>query len=173
MKRRLLASLGLFLFAAVLALGLVGCGKNAPPPPPPPPPEEPPPPPPTEADLFRSATIGDLEVNLQEVYFDYDKSDLRADARDTLGKNADWLERSYNTAVVELEGHCDERGTEQYNLALGERRARAAMDYLVSLGVPSQRLQIVSFGEERPQCSSSNEDCWQRNRRAYSKIVSK
>ncbi|MCP5120671.1 MAG: peptidoglycan-associated lipoprotein Pal, partial [bacterium] len=114
-----------------------------------------------------------LEANLEEIYFDYDKSDLRPDARESLSKNADWLKKDYNTAVVELEGHCDERGTEQYNLALGERRARGAMDYLASLGVPAQRLRVVSYGEERPQCTASNEDCWQRNRRAHPRIVSK
>ena len=112
-------------------------------------------------------------LKTETVYFDFDRSELRDDARNTLSQNADWLKRSYNTAVIEIEGHCDERGTEQYNLALGERRARAAMDYLSSLGVPTGRLSIVSYGEERPQCRESNEDCWQRNRRGHFRIVSK
>jgi peptidoglycan-associated lipoprotein len=114
-----------------------------------------------------------LQVNLQDVYFDYDKSDLRPDARDALAKNADWLKKSYNTAVVQIEGHCDERGTNEYNLSLGERRARAALDYLVSLGVPAARLSTISYGEERPQCTESDESCWQRNRRGHFNITGK
>ena len=112
-------------------------------------------------------------MNLADIYFDFDKSELRDDARNTLSQNADWLKKSYNTAVIEIEGHCDERGTEQYNLALGERRARAAMDYLASLGVPTERVRIVSYGKERPQCNESTEDCWQKNRRGHFKIDSK
>jgi peptidoglycan-associated lipoprotein len=123
--------------------------------------------------LFRQATIADLQVNLSDIYFDFDKSELRPDARSTLSENADWLKKSYNTSAIEIEGHCDERGTEQYNLGLGERRARAALDYLASLGVPGDRLKIISYGEERPQCTESDEDCWQRNRRSHFKIVSK
>ena len=123
--------------------------------------------------MFRSAAIADLQVNISDVYFDFDKSELRDDARSTLSQNADWLKKPYNTAVIEIEGHCDERGTEQYNLALGEERARAAIDYLASLGVPTERLKIVSYGEERPQCTESTEDCWQKNRRGHLKIVSK
>ncbi|MFQ5792410.1 MAG: OmpA family protein, partial [Acidobacteriota bacterium] len=91
----------------------------------------------------------------------------------TLAENADWLKLSYNTAVIEIEGHCDERGTNQYNLALGERRARAARDYLLQLGVDSSRFKMVSYGEERPQCTEHNEDCWWRNRRAHFRIASK
>jgi peptidoglycan-associated lipoprotein len=112
-------------------------------------------------------------VNLADIYFDFDKSELRADARDTLSKNADWLKKSYNTAVIEVEGHCDERGTEQYNLGLGEERARAALDYIASLGVPANRLKIISYGEERPQCTESDEACWEKNRRSHFRIVSK
>ena len=87
--------------------------------------------------------------------------------------NADWLKKGYNTAVLQIEGHCDERGTEQYNLGLGERRARAAEEYLSSLGVPMDRLTIISYGKERPQCTESTEECWQKNRRSHFKIVSK
>jgi len=107
------------------------------------------------------------------VHFDYDQSTLRDDARAALSKNADWLKISYNTAVIEVEGHCDNRGTDQYNLALGERRARAAMEYLQSLGIPANRLKMVSYGEERPQCSEDTESCWQRNRRAHFRIDAK
>ena len=123
--------------------------------------------------MFRQASIADLQVNLGDVYFEFDKSDLLPDARDTLSKNAEWLKLTYNTAVIEIEGHCDERGTEQYNLGLGERRARAALDYLASLGVPANRLKLISYGEERPQCTESDEDCWQKNRRSHLKIDSK
>jgi len=107
------------------------------------------------------------------VHFDYDQSTLRDDARTALSENADWLKISYNTAVIEVEGHCDNRGTDQYNLALGERRARAAMEYLQSLGIPANRLKMVSYGEERPQCSEDTESCWQRNRRAHFRIDAK
>jgi peptidoglycan-associated lipoprotein len=108
-----------------------------------------------------------------DIYYDYDKADLRDDARGTLAKNAEWLKKPHVTAVILIEGHCDERGTERYNLALGERRARAAMEYLQSLGVPANRLKMVSYGKERPQCTESNESCWQRNRRAHFKIDAK
>jgi peptidoglycan-associated lipoprotein len=114
-----------------------------------------------------------LQRNLSDVYFDYDQSDLRDDARESLSKNADWLKLSYNTAVIEVEGHCDNRGTDGYNLALGERRARATVDYLQSLGIPANRLKMVSYGEERPQCTDETESCWQRNRRGHIRIDAK
>ena len=110
---------------------------------------------------------------MADIYFDFDKSELRSDARSALSKNADWLKLSYNTAVVEIEGHCDERGTEQYNQSLGEERARAAVDYLTDLGVPADRLKLISYGEDRPQCTESTEDCWEKNRRGHFKILSK
>ena len=90
-----------------------------------------------------------------------------------MAKSADWLKLSYNTAVIEVEGHCDERGTVEYNLALGERRAKSAMDYLVSLGVPANRLRTISYGKDRQACSDHNEACWQKNRRAHLRIASK
>ena len=170
MKRSWLASLGLLFFSFTLIAGLVGCGKEPPPPPPPPPP---PTPPPTPAELFGQASVSELQRNLNDVHFDYDKSDLRDDSRATLAKNADWLKLSYNTAVIRVEGHCDERGTIQYNLALGERRARAAMEYLQSLGVPANRLKMVSYGKEQPQCTEDTKSCWQDNRRAHFKIDAK
>ncbi len=185
MKRSWMASLGLLVFALTLFLGLAGCGKEPPPPPPPPaeepppppppppPPHPPPPPEPTEAELFQRASVTELQRNLNDVHFDYDQSTLRDDARAALSKNSDWLKLSYNTAVIEVEGHCDNRGTDQYNLALGERRARAAMEYLQSLGIPANRLKMVSFGEERPQCNDETESCWQRNRRAHFRIDAK
>ena len=102
---------------------------------------------------------------LQEVYFDYDKADIRESDRANLSKNAETLKK-FDFLKVTIEGHCDERGTVDYNLALGERRARAAYDYLISLGVPADRLRTVSYGKEIPVCTESVEDCWQRNRRA-------
>ena len=103
---------------------------------------------------------------MTDAHFDYDRSDLRQDARDELASSAEWLKLGYNTAVIQIEGHADERGTVEYNLALGERRAQSAMDYLVSLGVPANRLSTISYGKDRPVCTDSNEGCWQQNRRA-------
>jgi peptidoglycan-associated lipoprotein len=103
---------------------------------------------------------------LGDIYFDFDRSDLRDDARARLAKNADWL-RAHPEFQLTIEGHCDERGTNDYNLALGQRRAAAAKDYLVSLGVGSARLSTQSWGEERPVCRESTEACWSRNRRAH------
>jgi peptidoglycan-associated lipoprotein len=109
---------------------------------------------------------------LGDVYFDYDKADIRDSERATLSKNADTLKR-FDFLRVTVEGHCDERGTVEYNLALGERRAKATFDYLVSLGVPAERLKTVSYGKEVPVCTESNEACWQRNRRAKSTVTGK
>lgn len=102
---------------------------------------------------------------LMEVYFDFDRYDLRPDAREALKANAEWL-RSNRSSRVEVEGHADERGTSQYNLALGSKRAQSARDYLVSLGVSAGRLSTISYGEELPACNQHNEECWQKNRRA-------
>jgi peptidoglycan-associated lipoprotein len=101
---------------------------------------------------------------LRDVFFDFDKYTIRPDAARTLDANVDWL-RSNPTALVLIEGHCDERGTNSYNLALGERRAKAAQDYLVSHGIAADRIVIISYGEERPACSERNETCWAKNRR--------
>lgn len=101
---------------------------------------------------------------LADVYFDFDKYDLRADARATLKKNGDWL-KANPSARVEVEGHADERGTNEYNLALGAKRAQAARDYLVNLGVAKGRVSTKSYGEELPVCREKNEGCWQKNRR--------
>jgi peptidoglycan-associated lipoprotein len=101
---------------------------------------------------------------LREIYFDFDRYDLSSDARATLKAAGDWL-RGNRSARVEIEGHCDERGTSEYNLALGAKRAQAAKDYLVSLGVDPGRLSTVSFGEEIPVCREPNESCWSKNRR--------
>jgi peptidoglycan-associated lipoprotein len=102
---------------------------------------------------------------LGDVYFDYDKYDLRSEARDRLARNADFM-GAHPDFIFTIEGHCDERGTNEYNLALGDRRAAAARNYLSSLGVDSSRMSTISYGEERPQCFDSEEACWRLNRRA-------
>jgi peptidoglycan-associated lipoprotein len=106
----------------------------------------------------------------QDVYFDYDKSDIRDDARQTLTHDADVLKRIFAadpTFTVVVEGHCDERGSAEYNLGLGDRRATSAKDFLVQLGVPADRLTTISYGKDRPACTDANEECYQRNRRAH------
>ena len=114
----------------------------------------------------------DFQQNVGDrVFFAYDKSDLDDRDRQTLQKQAAWLQR-YPTVVLTLEGHCDERGTREYNLALGARRAQAVKDYLVSLGVSGARLETISYGKERPICVQSNEACWAQNRRGVSTIKS-
>jgi peptidoglycan-associated lipoprotein len=108
---------------------------------------------------------------LKDIFFDFDRADLRGDARDTLRANADWLKSNPSTRV-EIEGHCDERGTNEYNLALGAKRAQAARDYLVSLGIAGERLSTISYGEEIPVCREQAESCWRQNRRARFVIIS-
>jgi peptidoglycan-associated lipoprotein len=111
-----------------------------------------------------------LSSEVQDAYFDYDKYDVREDARSILSRNSDALKailREFPNAVITVEGHCDERGSAEYNLGLGDRRSTSARDFLVQLGVPADRLKTVSYGKERPQCTDSNEDCWQKNRRAH------
>lgn len=100
---------------------------------------------------------------LKDIYFDFDRADLRPDARETLKANAQWL-KDNPAATVQIEGHCDERGTAEYNLALGARRAQAAKDYLVTLGIGEQRISTISYGQELPVCREHNEECWQKNR---------
>jgi peptidoglycan-associated lipoprotein len=104
------------------------------------------------------------------IYFDYDKSNLRKDAQDALSSNAKFIQK-YPAWKVSIEGHCDERGTAEYNLALGERRAMSAYRYLVSLGIPDKRLSTVSYGEERPVDPGHTEAAWSKNRRAEFKIA--
>ncbi|PYO48763.1 MAG: peptidoglycan-associated lipoprotein Pal [Candidatus Rokuibacteriota bacterium] len=103
---------------------------------------------------------------LVDVFFDFDKYDIRPGDAKTLDANANWL-KSNSSHLVLIEGHCDERGTNEYNLALGERRAKSTMNYLVSQGVQANRITIISYGEERPQCTEHNEACWAKNRRAH------
>ena len=108
---------------------------------------------------------------LGTVYFDFDSSALSSDSRERLSKNAKFLTGDGGNLVLTIEGHCDDRGTNQYNIALGERRSNAARDYLLSLGVDANRLRTISYGEEKPVCSDTGEGCWQRNRRAYFRVT--
>jgi peptidoglycan-associated lipoprotein len=103
---------------------------------------------------------------LRDVFFDFDKATIRPDTARTLDTNIGWLQ-SNPAALILIEGHCDERGTNAYNLALGERRARAAQEYLVEHGVAAARITIISYGEERPACNARTEACWAQNRRAH------
>ncbi len=128
------------------------------------------PPPPTRTEGARLTGSETLARDAQDVYFDYDKNDIRADSRDTLTKDADVIKRILEadpSFTIVVEGHCDERGSEEYNLALGDRRALAVKEYLVQLGVPEGRLRTISFGKERPVCTDENEACYQRNRRGH------
>jgi peptidoglycan-associated lipoprotein len=125
---------------------------NAPPPPPAPAPQ------PSPDEVFLK--------EVRDAYFDYDKADLRPDARAALTKTADFL-KSYPQIKVTIEGHCDERGSTEYNLGLGDRRASAVKQFLVSLGISADRLSTVSYGKEKPFCMESNESCWQQNRRGH------
>jgi len=113
----------------------------------------------------------DFQVNVGDrVFFNYDKSDLSAEAKATLQKQAAWL-KQYPKVTVSVEGHADERGTREYNLGLGERRATATKDFLVASGVDAGRLTTVSYGKERPTCTASSEDCWAKNRRGVSVVA--
>ena len=188
---------GVRQFAAitlVAALSVSACGKKkpatvppppataaapttapTPPPPPPAPPRETPQPRvPTEDEIFAGKTLEQLnsEKPLADALFDLDSQAIREDAKPALQKNADWMKRWTSTKVM-VEGHADSRGSAEYNLALGERRATAVRDYLVNLGVTADRVQIVSKGKESPLCTEENESCWQQNRRGHFVITAK
>ena len=153
-----------------------GCAKKAPETPPPPPPSPPPAPAPplTEEQLFAQKSVQQLndEHPLTDVYFDLDQSAIRDDAKPRLQKDADWMKRWTSTQVT-IEGHCDSRGSAEYNLGLGSRRATSVKEYLVSLGVSAGRVTVVSKGKESPACSDENESCWQQNRRGHFVITAK
>jgi peptidoglycan-associated lipoprotein len=111
-----------------------------------------------------------LSQEAQDAYFDYDKSDLRDDARQALTRDADLLKRIFAadpTFSVVVEGNTDERGSAEYNLGLGDRRATSAKDFLVGLGLPDSKIRVISYGKERPVCTEATEDCYQRNRHAH------
>jgi peptidoglycan-associated lipoprotein len=129
----------------------------------------PPPPPPPPAPVKKTGAER-LESEVRDIYFDYDKSDVRADQQNTARADADAIKSilaDNPNFTIQVEGHCDERGSAEYNLGLGDRRATAAKDYLVQLGVPADRLKTISYGKERPQCTEANEECYQKNRRAH------
>ena len=180
----------------LVAVFVVACGPKKVPPPPPPPPEPPaapapPPPPPTpppaprpaaapapapltEDELFARKSLDQLnsENPLGAVLFDYDMAVMRDDQSGILQKNADWMRR-WSTTRVSVEGHADQRGTNEYNLALGDRRARSVVDYMVSLGIAADRMVVVSKGEESPLCTEETDGCYARNRRGQFIVIAK
>lgn len=182
--------------ALLIAIVVSGCARRTPPPAPPPPapppaaavpapPPPPPPPPPaqppaqpqpalSEDEIFARKTVEDLnrEMPLADVVFDYDQFAIRDDQRGVLQKNADYLRR-WTSVRTSVEGHADARGTNEYNLALGERRANAIREYLVSLGIAENRLTVVSKGEEELLCAEDSEACHERNRRGHFVITAK
>jgi peptidoglycan-associated lipoprotein len=183
--------LTVLVLALCSALTVSACGKKkpapAPPPPPPveapetPPPPPPPPPPPapaerplTEEEAFAKKTLEQLnaEKPLEDVFFAFDRSDLDDESRAALQKNSGWLNKWKSTKIL-IEGHCDNRGTPEYNLALGDRRAAAVQAYLASLGIPADRITTVSKGEESPFCDEETEGCWSQNRRGHFLITAK
>jgi len=122
-------------------------------------------------DKYQKGLAPGEEGPLKDVHFAFDSVELDEPARSTLRDNGNWL-KDHSQAKVEVEGHCDERGTVEYNLALGAKRARAAKDYLVALGVPTERLTTISYGEELPLCHEHDESCWQKNRRVHFVVLS-
>ena len=145
------------LLAAMLAFGLSACGEQ---------------PAPAPAPTIQPGSIKDFQVNVGDtVHFDYDKYAVLDADKDLLKKQADWLAK-YPDVKVTIEGYADERGTREYNLALGARRANAVKEYLVSLGVATARIETISYGKEKPICTDSNETCWAQNRRGVTVITS-
>lgn len=171
----------------IAALTAAGCGKKQPevpaapppaaappetrpaaPPPPPPPAPAPAPRPPTEDEKFAAMSLDELNKSgaLADVFFALDSTELTEESRAAIQKNAEFLKLRASTKIM-IEGHADSRGSNEYNLALAERRADAARDYLVGLGVPTDRVTIVSKGEEQPFCTEEAESCWRQNRRGH------
>jgi peptidoglycan-associated lipoprotein len=129
-----------------------------------------PPPPPPPPQVQKMTLSERLARDVQDAYFDYDKSEVREDARAVLQRNAESLRailNEYPGAVIAMEGHCDERGSAEYNLGLGDRRATAAKEFLTQAGVAGDRLRTISYGKEKQQCSEQSESCWQKNRRVH------
>jgi peptidoglycan-associated lipoprotein len=130
----------------------------------------PPPPPPPVVEAPKVSFPDALAAKVQDAYFDYDKTDIRSDARDVLSTDAAALKTilaDFPNASIVIEGHCDERGSAEYNLGLGDRRASAAKEFLQGLGVSVDRLKTISYGKEHPQCTEQTEACWQKNRRVH------
>ncbi len=116
--------------------------------------------------------LGELQAGLNDIFFDFDRWSLSDGSKDALAHNAEWLKANPSHKVA-IEGHCDERGTQSYNMVLGEKRAAAARNYLIELGVPANRLMVVSYGKERPFCKVHEETCYQQNRRAHLAVPSR
>lgn len=119
----------------------------------------------------REAAVREMVANFERVYFDFDSDALGGESKDALKANADIM-KEHTTIELEIQGHADERGTTDYNIALGQRRAKAVQDYLVGMGVPTSRVRTVSYGEERPAATGSSETAWSKNRRAEFRIMS-
>jgi len=184
MKKAIILSLACFLVFNFL----VSCRKKVEEVPPPPPPQveeqpkvekvEAPPvvkePVLTEEEMFMRKSLEEInnEAPLNMVHFDYDKYFIRDDAKPVLEHNAQWLIK-FKTVGILIEGHCDERGTEEYNMALGEKRAKSTLDYLVSLGISSNRIKTISYGKSQTIDPGHNEISWQKNRRAKFTIIAK
>jgi len=128
----------------------------------------------TERDLFDRKSLDALNAErpLSDVFFDYDQNVLRDEGRRALQQDADWLKK-WPSTVVRVDGHCDERGTAEYNLALGDRRAEVVKQYLVDLGVSANRIDIRTLGKEAPFCRGEGESCWSQNRRGHFVITRK
>jgi peptidoglycan-associated lipoprotein len=128
----------------------------------------------TEEEMFLQKSLDqiNLEKPLGTIYFDYDRAVIRDDARATLDLNAEWM-KMFRSAKIQAQGHCDERGTEEYNLALGEKRAKSAQDYLLSMGISSDRIQIISYGKSQPINPGHDDSAWQMNRRAQFIVIAK
>ena len=185
---RVLVALVLVAFVGVSACAKKKPAAPAPPPPapapapttpapPPPPPPAPAPPPErklTEEEIFGRKSLDELnnEKPLGDAFFDLDSAQIRDDAKPVLQKDAEWLKR-WNSTKIMIEGHCDSRGTSEYNLALGERRAAAVKEYLGSLGVGGDRVLAISKGEEEPICREMTEPCYAMNRRGHFIITAK
>jgi len=129
---------------------------------------------PSEAELFRRKSLSELNAEhpLSDVFFDYDQNSLRDDARSVLQRDAAWVAKWPQTRI-RIDGHCDERGTAEYNLALGDRRAATVRDYLTELGVKAERIQMRTLGKEAPFCRDEGESCWSQNRRGHFEITDK
>jgi peptidoglycan-associated lipoprotein len=184
MKKVLILSL-----VCLLVFGFtLSCSKKVKETPPPPPPQvkeqpkveqvvEPAPPKEpelTEEEIFMNKSLEEInrETPLRMIHFDFDKYFIRDDAKPILESNAAWMNK-FKTAQILIEGHCDERGTEEYNLALGEKRAKSTFDYLVSLGVSPSRLKTISYGKSQPIDMGNTEAAWDKNRRSQFTIIAK
>ncbi len=182
MKKKKRETKGIMLIGSMILIVLLalttGCAKRAETPEPefapPPPVEETPPPAPQESlsEVPPQPDIKEVQGRLQDIHFDFDKYNIRPDAREILAQDYEALKALPGVEIL-IEGHCDERGTVEYNLALGQKRAEAARDYLISLGMDPGRINTISYGEELPLDPRHNEEAWAKNRRAHIVILKK